>query len=474
MKVLFVTSEMEGLYKIGGLGDVSRSLPVAIHNLRVQISVVMPYYAAISLTRVRAVGQIAVDFAGKRELVFVFAAAIPDSHVPLYLLRHPKLNEYHGDDIVEKFAFFSAAVARLIEYAPDALGGRPDIVHVNDWHTAIIPVLLGEANKLHRNPETLESAKIRTILTIHNLLYQGTTGTGIAKMLSLPKSIFHALPNHHGQVVKLLREGIEHADTITTVSPTYAKEILTGGYGQHVDAVLRLRRGDIAGILNGLDDALWDPRSDDALAVNFSRDTVLDGKQANKEYLQRALKLPVAKLPLIGFVGRLEARQKGIDILTHALSHMLPDGVQAVMLGTGPKKVKDAIRALEKKFPEHFRLAATFDERLARRIFAGADVIAVPSKFEPCGLTQMIAMRYGAIPIVRKTGGLADTVSDGKTGFVFTQYSARSLLARLKEAIAWYNDEPRKWQRMIDRCMRKDFSWRLRAREYKKLYARLT
>ena len=462
MRVLFVTSELAGLYKVGGLGDVSRSLPVALKKLRVNISVAMPYYKAIELKTVHCVGQIAVDFAGKRELVFIFESKIPDSQVPLYLFRHPKLDEYHGKDIVEKFAFFSCCIGRLYECAPEVLGGKLDIVHCHDWHTALVPLLLGESNKLRREAETLESIRTKTILTIHNLLYQGSAPASLIKTLNLPKHIFHILPTKKGPTIKLFREGLEHADIISTVSPTYAKEMLTGDYGQHVNEVLHRRRGDVVGILNGIENDLWSPARD-----------APEGRVKVKELLQHDLKLPVAKMPLVGFVGRLEVRQKGIDILIEALEHLLPDGVQTIILGTGPKKIKQILTTFAKKYPEHFVFVPTFDERLARRIYAGADMLVVPSKFEPCGLTQMIAMRYGTVPVVRKTGGLADTVEDGKTGFIFENYTQSALLAKLKEAIALWNTNPKKWSRMMLRDVSQDFSWVVSAKKYKKLYQHL-
>lgn len=473
MRVLFVTSEVSGLYKLGGLGDVSRSLPAALRKLRVDVRIAMPYYRDIKIDHVRGVGQIAVDFDGKRELMFVFASTVPGTDVPVYLFRHPKLDDYHGVDIVEKFAFFSCSVARLYEFAPEVLGGKLDLVHCHDWHTALVPLLLGEGNKLHREKETLESIRTRTIVTIHNLLYQGSAPEQIIKTLNLPKRIFHILPTKKGPRIKLLREGLEHADIISTVSPTYAKEILTGDYGQHVNEVLSRRRADVVGVLNGIDADTWDPRSDASIPVHYGLSDVLSGKQANKEHIQRTLRLPVVKSPLIGFVGRLEVRQKGIDILIEALDRLLPDGAQVIILGTGPKKIKRALVTFEKKFPEHFKFVPTFDERLARRIYAGADMLVVPSKFEPCGLTQMIAMRYGTIPIVRDTGGLADTVSDGKTGFVFEKYNGSALLAKLREATNVWNNNPKKWQRMAMTCMKKDYSWSVSAKKYKALYKKL-
>lgn len=473
MRVLFVTSEVAGLYKLGGLGDVSRSLPIALRKLHVDVGVAMPYYRAIKLARVTCVGQIAVDFDGKRELVFIFKSTIPDTTVPVYLFRHPKLDEYHDGDVIEKFAFFSCAVARAYEFAPAVLGGKLDIVHCHDWHTALVPLLLGESNKLRRERETLESIRTKTIITIHNLLYQGTAPIPLIKKLNLPKSIFHILETKRGPTIKLFREGLEHADIISTVSPTYAKEMLTGDYGEHINTVLKRRRADVLGILNGIDEDTWDSRSDKYLSVTYGKEDVARGKLANKEYLQRILQLPVAKIPLVGFVGRLEVRQKGIDILIEALEHLLPDGAQVVVLGTGPKKIKARLADIAGAYPEHFKFIPTFDERLARRIYAGADMLTVPSKFEPCGLTQMIAMRYGTIPIVRKTGGLADSVTDGDTGFVFDEYNGTALLTKLKEAITLWIENPKRWERMAVRCMQQDFSWTASAKKYKALYKRL-
>lgn len=474
MRVLFVTSEVSTLYKLGGLGDVSRSLPVALERLGVRVAVAMPYYRDIKLSRVRGVGQIAVDFDGQRELVFIFQTLLPGSKgVPVYLFRHPKLNAYHGPEIVARFAFFSCCVAKLYDFVPEALGGRFDIIHCNDWHTALIPSLLGENNKVLGQPETLVSKSVKTIVTIHNLLYQGEVKLDLVKRLALPKHSVHILENAHGKVIKLLREGVEHTDIISTVSEMYAREILTGQYGQHLTEALRVRRADIIGILNGIDDITWNPGTDPAIVVHYGIKDSLPGKQANKERLQRELGLPVAKVPLIGFVGRLEVRQKGIDIFIEALSRLLPDGAQVVILGTGPKKIKETLKTFAKKYKEHFVAVTEFNEKLSRRIYAGADMLTIPSKFEPCGLTQMIAMRYGTIPIVRKTGGLADTVIDGKTGFVFADYTGTALLAKLKEAIVLYNTAPLRWQKIMVTCMKKDYSWTVSAKKYKKLYQRL-
>lgn len=473
MRVLFVTSEVAGLFKLGGLGDVSRSLPIALKKLGVQVSIAMPFYRSIKTDGARCIGQIAVDFDSERELVFIFQTVIPGTTIPVYLFRHPMLDSYSEGDIVEKFAFFSCSVARTYEYAAHVLGGKLDIVHCHDWHTALIPLLLGESNKLHRSAQTLESIRTKTIITIHNLLYQGKSNIKLIKQLNLPKSIFHILQTETGPTIKLLREGLEHADIISTVSPTYAKEILTGNFGEHVNAVLKRRKNDIVGILNGIDDDVWDPMTDQSLSVRFGKSDVTAGKRANKTYLQETLRLPVASVPLFGYVGRLEVRQKGIDILMAALSKLVPDGFQVVILGTGKKQTTSKLRSFAKKFPTHVVFVPTFDERLARRIYAGADVLLIPSKFEPCGLTQMIAMRYGTLPLVRKTGGLADSVTHGKTGFVFGPYTATALGDTMKEVVRLFYAKEGLWKKMINRAMREDFSWKKQAKKYKILYKNL-
>ncbi len=473
MRVLFVTSEIATLYKRGGLADVSYALPVSLSQLGVNVSVAMPYYASVTTKGVTCVGQLAIDYDRRRELVFVFRTLLPHSHVRAYLFRHPLLNDYDDAHIADRFAFFSKAVAQLSLYSEGVLGGPYDIIHCNDWHTALIPMLIGEQSKVgYRERETIQSRRVKTILTVHNLLYQGETGFSITLKLGFPKTIFHPFMTPLGRAVRLLTEGFEYADKVTTVSPTYAKEIARGVHGKRVVEVFKRRKDRMIGILNGLDTKLWDPKTDPSLPVHYETSSVVQAKRAIKEQLQKALRLPVSPVPLFGFVGRLEKRQKGLDLIARVIAKLKGEDYQLVLLGTGQKKLVTLFEKLASE-NEHIAFVHTFDERLARRIYAGSDVMLVPSKFEPCGLTQMIAMRYGTLPLVRNTGGLADTVSDGETGFVFGPYTSTALAAKMKEAILLYRDNPTKFTRMMKHVMRVDFSWAHQVKEYMRLYQKL-
>lgn len=473
MKVLFVTSEVTKLYKRGGLADVSYSLPAALARLGVNVSIAMPFYESMSTKNVVCVGQLALDYDRRRELVFIFRTTLPGTKVPVYLFRHPILNQYDGEKIVERFAFFSKAVTQLYLYSQDTMGGPYDIVHCQDWHTALIPLLVGEHLKVgyRRHEETIQSKQAKTILTIHNLLYTGESGVSIALKLGIPQSMLHVFTTPLGPAIRLMEEGMEYVDRVTTVSPTYAKEIMAGKHGKSTVDVFT-RRGDrIDGILNGIDSEAWDPRTDTELPRTYSATTVIASKAEIKKSLQHSLHLPVSDVPLFGFVGRFEGRQKGLDLIAKAIGALPDDRYQLALLGTGQKSLIQEFIQLAGKH-HNISFTHTFDERLAKRIYAGADIMLVPSKFEPCGLTQMIAMRYGTIPLVRKTGGLADSVRDGVTGFVFGDYTASALITAMDRAMAAWQAKP-SWYRMVKTAMRQDFSWKRSAGEYLALYQNL-
>lgn len=474
MRVLFVTSEVATLYKRGGLADVSYALPVALSQKGINVSIAMPFYEGIPVKNVTCVGQLAIDFDRRRELVFIFRMILPHTHVRVYLFRHPMLNGYDDNHISERFAFFSKAVAQLILYSDKMLGGPYDIVHCNDWHTALIPLLIGESSKVgYRERETIQANRSKTILTVHNLLYQGETGFSVTLKLGFPKSIFHPFMTPLGRAVRLMTEGFEYADIVTTVSPTYAKEIAKGMHGKRVVDVFTRRKDRMIGILNGLDTNLWDPKTDPSLPVRYDIRSVADGKREVKAQLQKAVRLPVRDdVPLFGFVGRLENLQKGLDLIAKAVEKLERLDYQLIVLGTGQKQLVNRFTHLSAVYP-HVSFIHTFDERLARRIYAGSDIMLVPSKFEPCGLTQMIAMRYGTLPLVRKTGGLADTVTDGKTGFVFGPYTSAALTKKMEEAILLYTRQPKQFDAMIQAVMRQDFSWGHQVKEYIALYRKL-
>lgn len=487
MRILFATSEVATVFKLGGLGDVSYALPAALRRHKVHIEIALPYFAKAKIKHPVCLGPLAVSFDRKRELVFIFAAKLGDTGVPLILFRHPMLDEYKGTkeiDIVTRFAFFSHAVATYC-VAQALQGKRYDLIHCNDWHTALIPLLLGDSPKvffryanhhhLHLGQEkTLTADVVRTVLTIHNPSYHGIASTSLVRKIALDSRQFHVLKDGSDRYINLLREGLEYADTITTVSPTFAREMLFDNYGPHVTSILRARKDHLLGILNGIDETLWDPKHDAHLPYRYNKDNVIPVKMKLKAHLVHSLRLPQADVPLFGFVGRLDKRQKGLDILLEAVEILCKaKQIQFVMLGTGAPTVVKLIENVQKKYPGSFVFTHTFDERLARRIYAGSDILLVPSKYEPCGLTQMIAMRYGTIPLVRKTGGLADSVKDGKTGFVFGPYTMTALVKKMREAIRVFQKDPKTWKAMIARAMREDFSWKRSAKEYLALYRRL-
>jgi len=319
----------------------------------------------------------------------------------------------------------------------------------------------------------LNAKSAKTIITIHNLLYKGEAGVGISLRLGIPKERFHVFATRLGRAIRLLREGLEYADIISTVSPTYAKELTRGKTKPGtIHSVLKRRKDRLVGILNGIDSWRWDPRYDPALPVNYSAKTVTEGKAEVKKYLRKALGLPEITVPLFGFVGRLEERQKGVDLIARVIPHLDPTFYQLVLLGTGSAKMVRKFTALAKKY-KNISFVHTFDERLARRIYAASDFMLIPSKFEPCGLIQMIAMRYGTIPIVRKTGGLADSVIDGKTGLVFGPYTTRGIQGAIQKALTMYHEKPRVREEIRTRVMKQDFSWLVSAKKYKRMYERL-
>jgi starch synthase len=474
MRVLFVTSEVAGFFKRGGLADVSQALPVALAGQKVTSAVAMPYYAEIKLKKSRCLGQVAVQWGSQQELVFIFVSTLPGSGVPVYLFRHPMLNDYMDDQIHDRFAFFSLAVVAFYYYSLSSSKMHFDVIHCHDWHTALIPLMLGENNKTLRQKETLKSGAVKTVMTIHNLMYQGVSESTLISRLNSPKTLFHLTRKKDSETFNILREGLEYADVISTVSPTYAREITTSRFGEGLHEVLERRRDKVTGILNGIDTEIWNPATDKKLPVTYSMRSAASGKSRIKTALQDELGLYRKSLPVFGFIGRLEPRQKGIDIIMEALDKLLPTmRFQLVVLGTGNPQVTKTLVKLSRSHKGRIAFVNKFDEPLAHRIYAGCDVLLVPSRFEPCGLIQMIAMRYGTIPLVRRTGGLADTVTDGKTGFVFDEYTGKALGKKMAEVIDLWGASQDKWQRIMHNVMAADFSWTASARKYKSLYKKL-
>lgn len=476
-KILFVTSEAYPLMKTGGLGDVSASLPHALLGLGHDVRILMPAYAG-AVPRAGRLSRIAtLDTAYGP--VGLLEGSLPNNQTPLWLIYCPVLfdrpgNPYLGPDgqpwhdNADRFALLSQVAAQIARGA-ESLDWVPDLVHCNDWQTGLTPALLADAP---RRPATL--------FTVHNLAYQGLFSYSTFVALGLPERLWHYTAlEFHGQL-SFIKGGLAFADQLTTVSPTYAEEIQTPQFGFGLDGLLRHRTDALQGILNGIDAEEWDPARDPHLSSAYSARR-LTAKQPNKATLQHELGLaPAPRTPLIAFIGRL-VEQKGVDLILDALPQLMTLDLQLVLLGTGEPELEDALRAWAARQPEKIAVNIGYDEGLAHRIEGGADMFLMPSRFEPCGLNQMYSLRYGTVPIVRRTGGLADAVVDATlearaagtaNGILFDRPSVPDLMQGVRRAVALYSD-PRTWRALQLAGMRTDFSWQRSARAYAALYADL-
>ena len=468
MKVLYVASEALPFMASGGLGDVAGALPKALRQRLVGCRVVMPLYGGIKQDLrdlMRFITHITVPVAWRRQYCGIFEANIDG--VIFYLID----NEYyfkrdgiygHYDD-AERFAFFSRAVLEIIPH----IDFKPDIIHSNDWQAAMVPVYY---STMYANREGYEG--IKNIFTIHNIQYQGTYGKEIlGDLLGMPADKEQLL--EFGGCVNLMKGAIECADVVTTVSPSYANEILDPWFSHGLDPILRDRRYKLHGILNGIDVDIYDPESDKALLKNFSA-ADLTGKADDKADLQRSFSLPErADVPIIGMVTRLVSH-KGLDLVKGILFELLETtDVQLVVLGTGDWEYEEFFREAEARFPDKVGLRIAFIPALARKIYAGSDLFLMPSKSEPCGLSQMIALRYATLPIVRETGGLRDSITDcgdgSGNGFTFKSYNAHDMLDAIRRALGAYGDK-KLWATLTKRAAQCDNSWARSAKEYMRLY----
>lgn len=478
MKVLMVSSEIVPLAKTGGLADVVGSLSAALSGLGVQVALVMPAYRNIleKNPRLENTGlEIKVPLGGRYEKGGVLKTDLQKG-LPVYLIRADRYflreglygtpqGEYR--DNAKRFAFFSKAALDLArKMAPW------DIVHGHDWQTALIPVV----KKIHPHlcPEIHNS---KTLLTIHNLGYQGNFPPSAWQFLNLDWHYFSPQYLEFYGNVSFLKGGILLADALTTVSKKYATEIKTPEYGHRLDGVIRDREKDLYGILNGVDYQEWNPETDPLIKKNYGAKD-LRGKTSCKKDLQAIYGLPFkGSVPLIGMVSRL-ADQKGLDILADALENLMDLDLQLVVLGTGEQRYQELLAKLPAIHPEKIGIKIGYDNVLAHKVEAGADLFLMPSKYEPCGLNQIYSLKYGTIPIVRATGGLDDTVIDYNpftaegNGFKFSAYSGPALLETVKRAIAVYCHE-KAWRRLMSNAMACNFSWQTSATEYLALYRQL-
>lgn len=463
MRVAFVAAEAVPYAKAGGLADVIGSLPKALAKLGVETAVFIPRYGCISLADLSPGTRFSVDLGDDRKEVQVFRAFLPRSTVPVYFLDFPPYYERAGiygeagqdyPDNLQRFAFFSRAALTAVS----AIGFSPDIFHVHDWHTALLPLYLRKVG-----------LPAKTVLTIHNLAFQGWFARSAWEGLGLSSEDLALAES--GDWLCVLRAGILSVDTITTVSPTYAQEILADGLG--LDEPLRSRAPDLVGILNGIDLAEWDPASDPYLWANYSAGD-LRGKAFNRRKLLQVLELS-REGPLLAMVGRV-TEQKGVDLVLAGLDRMMALGVSLVVLGTGEPAYEAAFRRAEQRWSGKIRAFLDFSEEWAHKIMAGADFLLMPSRFEPCGLTQLHALRYGTVPIVRAIGGLRDTVKDmdqAGNGVVFKEYAAEAMLEALSRAVRLWREDRKTLLTLRRRGMSGDYSWDKPAQEYLKVYERV-
>jgi starch synthase len=472
MNVLFVVSEAFPLVKTGGLGDVAGALSVALARHGADVRLLVPGYpeAIDKLTSRRQAIAIGDSLgAGPAKLQ---PGRMPGGEVETWLIDCPELYDRKGGPYTDtegepwsdnhlRFAMLGRAAA-LIGIAGGFLGWQPDIVHANDWQAGLAPAYLVQ----------WAGRRTPTVFTIHNYHYQGIFDADIVPSVGLRQESFTPNGVEYFGSVSYLKAGMTYSDRINTVSPTYAREIQTPLYGNGLEGVASARSGDLTGILNGIDDETWNPATDPALVATFGPDK-MSGKAACKTALQKEMGLrPDAGCPLIGIVSRF-VPQKGLDLVAEAIPALLEIGVQLVVLGTGEAPLEKAFRDAAAARPGSVATRIGHFEDLSHRIFAGADMLLVPSRFEPCGLTQMYAMRYGTIPVVRRTGGLADTVTDAAgadgTGFLFDAPSAEALIAAVRAALVRYRDDEA-WNALRRRAMTRDFGWAQRAKAYLDLY----
>jgi starch synthase len=476
MKILFASWEMDPYFKKGGLGDVASSLPEALTHLGANCRVVLPKYDVIDPGKKLGthVGNIHVMFDGKKQLVKVVLTSHPTSGVPVYLLA----NKSYFDEInPATFVFFDLCVAELCK-AP-LLGWVPDIVHCNDHHTGLIPLLIKKENL----------SPIKTILTIHNLMYQGVVDEDIVLKTGLKKEEFVSRredKNKKKNYINMLMEGIVHADVVTTVSPTYAHEIMTKDQGEGLDEVLRGKEGRVLGILNGIKKENFNYRKFINVRIAKSQkfrdyqnlhDHIAgwkEAKETDKKELQTKLKLKVTtEVPILSFVGRIAPQQKGIELIYDFIKETEPTNYQFILLGTGDKEWENQMKTLEMIYPKMVSINLVYNDELAHEIYSGSDFLLIPSRFEPCGLIQMLAMYNGTLPIAHKTGGLKDSIDDDKDGFLFENYSAITFKNAVKKAIDIWNNSPKKYEGMVEKTLEADFSWEKSANQYFDVYHKL-
>jgi len=479
MKIAVIASEAAPFAKTGGLADVAGALPKALFRLGHEPLLIMPLYRQVRDAHVASneVGAVTVPLGQRTVEVVLWQGQIPGTESPVYFLQQDDAFDRKGlygendcsyPDNCERFALLSRGALEAVR----KLEFQAEVFHAHDWQTALVPAYL---KALYGSDPLL--GKAGSILTIHNMAHQGIFWHWDMEVIGLGWEHFNVREFEFWNRVNLLKGGIAFADVINTVSPTYAKEFQTPAFGHGLEGVLRERRKSVYGVVNGIDEAVWNPGADPHLKKPFGPEE-LAGKASCKRSLQKQVGLRQAKAPLAGIVSRL-AEQKGLDLAIEALRELFAESdLQCVILGDGDENLRHDLESLAADYPEQLKTSFGYDEVLAHRIIAGSDLVLVPSRFEPCGLTQLYALKYGAIPLVRRTGGLNDTVCNcapktlkaGKaTGFVFDKATSEALAECLRRAIALYRDK-KSWTRLMQIGMAQNWSWETSARRYLELY----
>lgn len=471
MNILYVAAEVAPFVKTGGLADVAGSLPAALNKRGEDVRVVMPLYSQIQpeyRSKMTKIAEFYVYLSWRRQYVGVFE--YKKDGVIHYFIDNEyyfKRNSIYGEfDDAERFAFFSKVASVL----PKVIGFKPDIVHSNDWHTALTSLYIKDfcrGDQYYWN--------IKTVFTIHNLKYQGVFGDAIlGDIIDVSGAFFNEYGIKHNGAVNCIKAGIIYSDIVTTVSKTYAEEIKHSFFGEGLENVIRQNDYKLIGIVNGIDYDVYDPATDPNIAKNYTIKT-LSNKMANKKALQKLYGLPVDKnIPVIGMVGRLVA-MKGLDLVRHIMEELLQQNIQVVLLGTGDREYEDSFNYFQSKYPNKVASRIYFNEKEAHLIYAGADMFAMPSMAEPCGLSQLLALRYGTIPIVRETGGLKDTVipynkyTGEGNGFSFANFNAHELKNVIEDAIDLYKDTD-KWRLLMINALNSKNDWDESSKEYIEVY----
>ena len=474
LKVLYLSAEVSPFAKTGGLGDVAGSLPQALVDMGNDVRIAMPKYKMVNAD-LDYITDFPIQMDGRKEACIIRKSSVKKKDkadflgVPVYFIDNYHYFDREGIyghfDDAERFAFFCKAI---IEMLPK-IDFQPDIIHCNDWHTGPVCMLLKEKYKQHPFYK-----KIASVYTIHNLKYQGNFGKEILHLLGLSEEYFTTDKVEFYGMFNFMKAGLVYADQLNTVSEQYAKEIQTVQYGERLEGLLKKRASDLHGIVNGINNDVYNPATDSMIYKNYSESNFFN-KRENKYAVQKEMGLPQKDVPVLGLISRLSG-QKGLNLIIDVMDEIMKLEVQFILVGTGDPYFENYFKDIKSKYPDKFSVYIGFNEDLAHRVYAGSDLFLMPSRFEPCGLGQIISLRYGTIPIVRATGGLADTIIDieldreNGNGFSFEEFSSEEFLKTVKRALRFYYQEKEFWQTLIKRALSLDFSWKRSAERYIKLY----